>query len=53
VLAVSSLDHEDAALRAGADAFLTKPLDPLQFVGTIKDLLGESAMLRSMTGDAS
>lgn len=53
VLAVSSLDHEDAALRAGADAFLAKPLDPLEFVGTIKDLLGESAMLRSMTRDVS
>jgi CheY-like chemotaxis protein len=53
VLAVSSLDHEDAALRAGADAFLAKPLDPLQFVGTIKDLLGESAMLRSMAGGPS
>jgi CheY-like chemotaxis protein len=47
VLAISSLDHEDTALRAGADAFLVKPLDPLQFVSTIKDLLGESALLHS------
>jgi CheY-like chemotaxis protein len=47
VLAISSLDDEDIALRAGADAFLAKPLDPLQFVSTVKDLLGESAMLHS------
>jgi CheY-like chemotaxis protein len=46
VLAISTLDHEEAALRSGADAFLTKPLDPLELVSTIKDLLGESAMLR-------
>lgn len=46
VLAISSLDDEDVALRAGADAFLAKPLDPLEFVSTIKDLLGESAMLQ-------
>jgi CheY-like chemotaxis protein len=49
VLAISSLDDEDAALRAGADAFLLKPLDPLEFVSTIKDLLGESALLHRRT----
>ena len=46
VVAISTLDLEDAAIRAGADAFLSKPLDPLQLISTIKDLLGESAMLR-------
>lgn len=46
VLAVSSLDFEDAALRAGADAFLSKPFDALQFVSAVKDLMGESALLR-------
>lgn len=50
VVAISTLDLEDAALRAGADAFLTKPLDQLQLISTIKDLLGESAMLRVETG---
>jgi CheY-like chemotaxis protein len=47
VLAISTLDFEDGALRAGADAFLSKPFDPLAFVSTVKDLLGESAMLRT------
>lgn len=46
MLAVSALDSGDAALEAGADAFLQKPLDPLQFVSTVRDLLGTSAYLR-------
>jgi DNA-binding response OmpR family regulator len=46
VLAISSLDAGDTALRAGADAFLAKPYDALTFVSVVKDLLGESAMLR-------
>ena len=50
VVAISTLDLEDAALRAGADAFLPKPLDQLQLISTIKDLLGESAMLRGGAG---
>jgi CheY-like chemotaxis protein len=45
ILAVSTLDDRDRALAAGASAFLTKPLDPLDFVATVKDLLGESARL--------
>ena len=44
ILAVSSLALGDAALRAGAEAFLLKPLDPLQAVSTVKDLLGTSAL---------
>lgn len=48
VIAVSSLAAlGDAALRAGAEAFLTKPLDPLQAVATVRDLLGTSALVRS------
>jgi DNA-binding transcriptional MerR regulator len=46
VLAISTLDSRDQALQAGADAFLLKPLDPLQFVSTVRDLLGTSAYLR-------
>jgi DNA-binding transcriptional MerR regulator len=45
-LAISTLEARDEALGAGADAFLQKPLDPLQFVSTVKDLLGKSAFLQ-------
>jgi DNA-binding transcriptional MerR regulator len=45
VIAVSVLEGQDRAIEAGADAFLRKPLDPLQFVSTVKDLLGSSAFL--------
>jgi DNA-binding transcriptional MerR regulator len=48
-LAISTLEGRDAALGAGADAFLQKPLDPLQFVSTVKDLLGKSAFLQGAT----
>jgi len=47
ILVISSLPLGDRAVEAGADAFLGKPLDPLQFVSTVKDLLGESALVRS------
>jgi DNA-binding transcriptional MerR regulator len=46
VLVISSLPLGARAVEAGADAFLSKPLDPLQFVSTVKDLLGESALTR-------
>jgi DNA-binding transcriptional MerR regulator len=47
IIAVSSLDFGDAALQAGAEAFLRKPLDPLQAVATVRDLLGTSALTHS------
>jgi DNA-binding transcriptional MerR regulator len=50
VLAVSALDSRDEALERGADAFLLKPLDSLQFVSTVRDLLGTSAYLRRPVG---
>ncbi len=46
VVAVSAIDSRNQALQSGADAFLLKPLDPLQFVSTVRDLLGTSAYLR-------
>ncbi len=46
VLVLSALMVADDATDAGADAFLSKPVDPLELVSTIKDLLGESAFLR-------
>ena len=45
-LAISALGARDQALAAGADAFLQKPLEPLQLVSTVKDLLGDSAFLQ-------
>ena len=47
VIAVSVLECQDRAINAGADAFLRKPLEPLQFVSTVRDLLGSSAFLLS------
>jgi DNA-binding transcriptional MerR regulator len=46
VIAVSVLAARDQAIEAGADAFLLKPLEPLQFISTVRDLLGSSAILR-------
>jgi DNA-binding response OmpR family regulator len=47
VLAVSPLALQDEALAAGASAFLQKPIEELQFVSTVRDLLGSSALTRS------
>jgi CheY-like chemotaxis protein len=47
VVAVSSFDAADAALQAGASAFLRKPIEPLQLVATVQDLAGRSAWTRS------
>lgn len=45
VVAVSAMDTPELAMDAGADAFLPKPIDPLQLVSTVKDLLRHSAFL--------
>jgi len=45
IVAVSAVEVMDAAIDAGADAFLRKPLDPLQLASTVRDLLRSSAML--------
>jgi two-component system phosphate regulon response regulator PhoB len=47
VLAVSVLEARDAALAAGADAFLQKPFHSLELVSTVENLLRESAMAGS------
>jgi CheY-like chemotaxis protein len=47
VLAVSALEARDAALAAGADAFLKKPFHSLELVSTVENLLGESALAGS------
>jgi DNA-binding NtrC family response regulator len=46
ILGVASIDSAGEALRAGAAAFIRKPLEPLQLVSTIRDLLGTSALVR-------
>ncbi len=45
VLAVSSFASRDAALAHGADAFLQKPLEPLELVSTVRDLMRDSALV--------
>jgi CheY-like chemotaxis protein len=49
LLCISTLDLREQALAAGADEFLKKPLEPLQLVSAIKDLLGQSALVRTGT----
>jgi DNA-binding transcriptional MerR regulator len=44
VVVVSPLEAMDEAVEAGADAFLGKPVDPLQLVSTVRDLLRSSAL---------
>ncbi len=53
VLAMSALDLADEAIAAGASAFLAKPVVPLQFVSTVRDLLGMSALTRRSRVDVS
>ena len=45
IVVISAIEAMDAAIEAGADAFLRKPLDPLQLVSTVRDLLRSSALL--------
>lgn len=47
VVAVSSLELGAAAVDAGAEAFLHKPLDPLQVLSVVRDLIGTSRLVRS------
>jgi DNA-binding transcriptional MerR regulator len=46
VIAVSSVTQRAQALDAGADVFLQKPLEALQLVSAVRDLLGTSALRR-------
>jgi CheY-like chemotaxis protein len=46
IVAISTFDSADAALKAGASAFLQKPIEPLQLVSAVRDLLGRSAWTR-------
>jgi CheY-like chemotaxis protein len=53
VLCISSLDLGEHALAAGADAFLKKPVEPLQLVSTVKALLGGRELMRDELRSAS
>jgi DNA-binding transcriptional MerR regulator len=53
IVVVSAVDVTEQAFDAGADAFLRKPLDPLQLVSTVRDLLRSSAFLASSAVGAS
>jgi CheY-like chemotaxis protein len=53
VVAVSALAIGREAIDAGAAAFLLKPLDPLQVLSAVKDLIGESAVARRTAPTAS
>ena len=44
IVAISSLATRDRALEAGADVFLQKPLDPMQLISVVRDMLGSSAV---------
>lgn len=47
IVAVSALAGlGESALKAGAEAFLAKPFDPLHLLATIKDLVGTSRLAR-------
>jgi DNA-binding transcriptional MerR regulator len=45
IVVVSAVEAMDAAIDAGADAFLRKPVDPLQLVSTVRELVGSGALL--------
>lgn len=49
VVAISSLASADAAFAVGVSAFLQKPIEPLQLIATIHELLGTEA---STTGQS-
>lgn len=49
LLAVSALESAEEAMHAGASAFLRKPLEPLQLVSAVRDLLGTSALARPVS----
>jgi len=50
VLATSTLDLHDAALEAGASAFLRKPVEPLRLVSAVRDLLARAGRRGTQAG---
>jgi DNA-binding response OmpR family regulator len=52
LLCISSLDLREQALAAGADAFLEKPLEPVELVSTVRSLIDRSERMREALGAA-
>jgi CheY-like chemotaxis protein len=52
ILAICTLELRDDALEAGAWAFMQKPIEPLQLVSAVKDMLGRSALIRRGAADS-
>jgi DNA-binding transcriptional MerR regulator len=50
LLCISTLDLREQALQAGADAFLKKPLEPVELLATVSNLLGRNGLMRSALG---
>lgn len=46
VVAISSLASSEAAYSVGASAFLQKPIEPLELIATVQQLLGRSMPTR-------
>ena len=46
VIAVSAINSAEEAMRAGAAAFVSKPIESLALVSTVRDLLGTSALVQ-------
>jgi DNA-binding transcriptional MerR regulator len=53
VVAVSPLAAEDVSEALGASAFLQKPIDPVELLSTVRDLLGTSALTAARTPSAT
>jgi DNA-binding transcriptional MerR regulator len=52
LLCISSLDLREQALAAGADAFLEKPLEPVELVSTVRNLIDRGGRMREALGAA-
>ena len=53
IIAISSVSQLERALEAGAGAFLSKPLDPMQLMSAVRDLLGTSALSKAVKTSSS
>ena len=52
LLCISTVDLREQALEVGADAFLKKPLEPIELAATVSNLLGRNGLIREALGAA-